>query len=432
MTIRVRFAPSPTGYLHIGSARTALFNWLFARHNKGKFLLRIEDTDAARSNPEYLDEILDSLKWMGLDWDEEPVHQSKRFDVYKKLAEKLLKEEKAYTEENGAIILKMPQEKIAINDLVHGRIEFDLGLIKDLVLIKGDGSPTYNFACCIDDAEMKITHVIRGDDHISNTPKQIIVYKALGLKEPEFAHIPLILGTDKSRMSKRHGATSIREYKQQGFLSQALVNFIALLGWAPGGNKEIMPFDEIVKEFSLKNVKKANAVFDKEKLSWMNGQYVNNLGDEEFLNLLLPELKQKEWIDNSADKEWLLQVAALFKERSETLADFFEWADYVFADEIQYDPKAIDKRLKQDKVSEILNSLKDIFSTLDNFTAQTTEDTCRKLAEEMDVKPALIIHAVRVSVSGRMMGPSLFELLEVLGKERVVKRLEIARTRHCE
>ena len=380
MKVRVRFAPSPTGNLHVGSARTALFNWLFARGNKGKFLLRVEDTDIERSKEEFLEEILNSLKWLGMDWDEEPMHQSKRLDVYRKKAQELLKADLAYEQEGRihdkdgnvttdsdrikqkAIIFKVPRgEKIAFDDLVHGKIEVDTDTIKDQVMIKSDGFPTYNFACVIDDADMDITHIIRGDDHISNTPKQILFYKALKLKLPQFVHIPLILGTDKSRMSKRHGATSIREYKEQGFLHEALVNFIALLGWAPGGDREIMALNDIIKEFSLENIKKAGGVFDVEKLKWMNGEYINKLTDEEFLDLVLLDLKQRELVREPIDKEWLLKVVALFKQRTQTLVDFLEWSEYVFmeAEEIRYGNEAIDKRLRKVNGLEILEKTKE-------------------------------------------------------------------------
>ncbi len=244
---RVRFAPSPTGYLHIGSARTALFNWLFARHQKGEFLLRIEDTDIKRSGKKYLDEILESLKWMGMDWDGELLFQSKRTEIYKEYAEKLLSQGKAYYEKS-AVIFKIPPETVKINDLVHGEIEFDNALLESLVIMKSDGMPTYNFACVVDDAQTNITHVIRGDDHISNTPKQIALYNAFGIKPPEFAHIPLILGPDRSKLSKRHGAVSIREYNKKGFLPEALVNFLALLGWSPKDNREIMSKEELIKK----------------------------------------------------------------------------------------------------------------------------------------------------------------------------------------
>jgi glutamyl-tRNA synthetase len=280
---------------------------------------------------------------------------------------------------------------------------------------------------------MRITHVIRGDDHISNTPKQILFYEALGFKPPEFAHVPLILGADKSRMSKRHGATSIREYRQQGYLPQSLVNFISLLGWAPGGDphtgagREIISLKEIIKEFDIKNVKPVNAVFDIEKLNWMNGQYINVLKDEEFLELLMPELKQRGWINDSTDRKRLSKVAALFKERARTLNDFFDWSEYVFSDDIKYEEAAVNKRLKKPGVGKLLNEVKSAFSGLGNFSKESTEEAIRKIAEAMNIKAADIIHPVRVAVSGRLMGPGLFELLEVLGKDKVIKRLEAAK-----
>ena len=267
--VRVRFAPSPTGFLHIGSARTALFNWLFARHEGGKFFLRIEDTDKERSKKEFLEEILSSLKWLGLDWDGELVFQSQRTEYYRQAADRLIKEDKAYHEEN-AIRFRMPKTgKIIVEDMLHGNIEFDPAattLHEDLVIFKSDGSPTYNFAVVCDDAEMGITHVIRGDDHISNTPKQLPLYEALGFKKPIFCHIPLILGEDRSRMSKRHGATSIQEYIEAGFLPEALVNYLALLGWSPGNNQELIGREELIQKFDLTRVLMTGAVFAKEKL----------------------------------------------------------------------------------------------------------------------------------------------------------------------
>ena len=442
---RVRFAPSPTGFLHIGSARTALFNWLYARHMGGEFILRIEDTDLERSKKEFLDEILDSLKWLGLDWDKELTFQSKRLDLYRKFAKELFDKGLAYEAEGEirdkdgnvtkdskritqkAIIFKVPQSKIiTINDLVHGPIQIDSSTIKDQVMIKSDGFPTYNFACVIDDADMGITHVIRGDDHISNTPKQIIFYEALGFKAPEFGHVPLILGRDRSRMSKRHGATSIREYREAGYLPQAVVNFIALLGWSPEGNREIVTLKEIVKEFDIKNVKSVNAVFDIEKFSWMNSQYINSLKNEEFLQMLLPQLKEKKWVDDKTDKSWLLKVVGLYKERAKTLFDFCDWAGYVFTDEITYNEEAVKKCLRKEGVSEILIKMKEKLKALKEFNAENTEAACRQLAEELNIKAAAIIHPVRVAVSGVTVGPSLFELLNVLGREKVIKRLELA------
>ncbi|MDP6685822.1 MAG: glutamate--tRNA ligase family protein, partial [Candidatus Omnitrophota bacterium] len=272
-TVRVRFAPSPTGNLHIGSARTALFNWLYARSQGGKFILRIEDTDKTRSNEEYLKEILSSLEWLGLEWDEGPYFQSKRQDIYHSYVEKLLTQGLAY-KDGEAVIFKVPHEKIKIYDVVHGEIEVDNSLIGELVLIKSDRTPTYNFACVIDDIDMKLTHIIRGDDHISNTNKQLALYKALGVKPPKFAHIPLILAPDKSRLSKRFGAVAISEYRQKGYLPQAMVNYLALLGWAPGDNREFMDTPQIVKRFSLKRVNKTGAEFDENKLRWLNGEHI--------------------------------------------------------------------------------------------------------------------------------------------------------------
>jgi len=416
---------------------------LYARHSGGKFILRIEDTDLERSKAEFLDEILDSLKWLGLDWDTELIHQSKRLDIYRKYAKKLLDEGLAYEAEGEirskdgsvtkdskritqkAVIFKVqPGKIIKINDLVHGPIEINTDTIKDQVVIKSDGFPTYNFACVVDDAEMQITHVIRGDDHISNTPKQILFYEALGFNLPEFGHVPLILGSDRFRMSKRYGATSIREYREQGYLPQAMVNFIALLGWSPGKDREVLPIDEIIKEFDIKNAKSVNAVFDIEKLNWMNGQYINKFDNQELLDLLMPELKSRGWISDQTNKDWLLKVTGLFKERARTLVDFFDWSGYVFTDEIKYEEQAIKKRIKKEGVADILRSASERLTALKDFTAVSIEGACRELADELKIKAADIIHPVRVAVSGRMMGPGLFELLEVLGRDKVLKRLE--------
>ncbi|MDD2654461.1 MAG: glutamate--tRNA ligase family protein, partial [Candidatus Omnitrophica bacterium] len=275
--IRVRFAPSPTGNLHIGGARTALFNWLYAKSQKGQFILRIEDTDAKRSAQQYLDEILFSLKWLGFDWDE-IYYQSKRQDIYKEYAGKLVKEAKA-THSEGAIIYTVPERKIKVYDLIRGEIEFDAEDIKDQVLMKSDGTPTYNFACVVDDATMNITHVIRGDDHISNTPKQIMLYEALGFNLPKFAHLPLILGKDGGRLSKRTGATAISEYRNMGYLPEALVNYLMLLGWSPDANQEIVPIERAIKNFSIKKVNKTAAVFSIEKLNWINNQYLKKIDE---------------------------------------------------------------------------------------------------------------------------------------------------------
>jgi glutamyl/glutaminyl-tRNA synthetase len=289
--VRVRFAPSPTGFLHIGGSRTALFNWLFAKNQNGKFILRIEDTDQKRSKPEYLDEILDSLKWLGMDWDE-VYYQGKRFPLYKESAQKLLEQSQAYIDK-GAIIYKVKPRQVEINDLVYGKIQFDSSLIKDQVLIKSDGTPTYNFACVVDDADMEISHVIRGDDHISNTPKQIILYEALGLALPAFAHIPLILNKEGGRLSKRTGATAVSDYRKQGFLPEAVVNYLLLLGWSPGANQEIVSKEEAIKKFSLANINKTAASFDIDKFRWINSQYIKKADSQILADLLSPILLKK-------------------------------------------------------------------------------------------------------------------------------------------
>ncbi|OHB96797.1 MAG: glutamate--tRNA ligase, partial [Planctomycetes bacterium RIFCSPLOWO2_12_38_17] len=317
--VRVRFAPSPTGYLHIGGARTALFNWLFARHNKGVFILRVEDTDQQRSTEESTKAIFDSMKWLGLDWDEGPYYQSQRLSIYKQYAERLVEHGKAFydTDAEGrkAIRFRMQDEITEFNDLIHGAITFDAALIEDFVILKADGFPTYNFACVVDDADMGITHIIRGDDHISNTPKQIALYKAFGFKMPEFAHIPMILGEDGSRLSKRHGATSVTEYRDKGYLSHALVNFLSLLGWSPGNDQEIISITEMIEKFTLKRVNKTSAQFNNTKLDWMNGQYIKNTPVEE----LTPEVKaffEKSGI-NTAEytTEWFKNLVSLYHER---------------------------------------------------------------------------------------------------------------------
>lgn len=429
--VRVRFAPAPTGFLHIGSARTALFNWLFARHNSGAFILRIEDTDRVRSKAEYLDEICGSLKWLGMNWDEGPYFQTKRLDIYRNYAQGLFKEGKAYQQEGKigsekAIILRMPEDTIKIIDLVHGSIEFDLSLQKDLVLMKSDGYPAYNFACVVDDYETKITHVIRGDDHISNTPKQLTLYRALEIEPPQFAHIPLILGTDRSRMSKRHGATSISEYRQMGFLPEAMVNYISLLGWAPTDNREMLSVSEIIKEFSLERVGKTGAVFDINKLTWMNGEYIKIEDTAKLAELIIPRLKEKGYLNATLNRDWLLLVIKLLQGRIKTLEEFFAQADFLFVDKIEYEKQAVESVLAKQGVKARLNALIEKFSALDPFDLQSIETCARNLAAELGIKAADLIHPIRVAVTGRTVGPGLFETVALLGKEKTIARLKDA------
>jgi glutamyl-tRNA synthetase len=421
--MKVRFAPSPTGYLHIGSARTALFNWLYARHEKGAFILRIEDTDKERSKPEYLDEILASLKWLFMEWDGELTFQSKRFDTYKKYAESLVEKGLAYRE-GPAIIFKVEKaKKVAFEDMIRGRVEFSTDDIKDQVLMKSDGTPTYNFACVVDDHEMRITHIIRGDDHISNTPKQVMLYEALGLELPKFAHIPMILSKDGGRMSKRHGATSIFEYKNMGFLPEALVNYLSLMGWAPGNDVEILPISEVVKLFDVKDVNKTGAIFDMDKLSWINGQYIKNMDTKELAARAENFLSEKKVIDDKFDKDRWIGIVAAYKERTRTLEDFTSVYKIFFSDEADYDEKAVEKYLKKPNSKEIINRCRSAIEADSKFDKTSIEEAYRRLANELKVKAAELIHPTRVAISGKTVGAGLFEMMELLGREKVLKRL---------
>jgi len=418
----VRFAPSPTGFLHIGGARTCLFNWLFARSTDGKFILRIEDTDTVRSEKKYLDEILESLKWMGLDWDE-LYYQSKRFDIYRDYAEKLLADGKAYKEDTAIIYKVSASCKVRIFDVIHGEIAVDTEQIKDQVLIKSDGSPAYNFCCVVDDALMGITHIIRGDDHISNTPKQILIYEALGFKLPKFAHIPMILGEDKSRMSKRHGATSISEYKKQGFLPEALVNYLALLGWSAGNDREIFNLKTLIKEFSLKRVNKTAAVFDIEKLKWVNGHYIKSLDLEALTDLIIPYLKEKKYIDDSYDRSWLTGLINLYKTRFQTLDDFTSFTSFFFTENVHYEQEATEKFLKGTDIADNLERLKSVLENIDSFEIKEIETEVRKLVDTLGIKAGNLIHPLRVALTGTTVSPGIFEVMKFLGKDRVLTRL---------
>ncbi len=421
--VKVRFAPSPTGFLHIGGARTALFNWMYARVQKGKFVLRIEDTDQVRSKKEFEEEILDSMKWLGLDWDE-IYYQSERFDIYKEHATKLLDEGKAY-KEGEAIILKIPQQEIKLYDLIRGEITFDSALIKDQVLMKSDGSPAYSFACVMDDALMEISCVIRGEDHISNTPKQMMIYNALGFKIPKFAHLPLIMGEDGSRLSKRTGAVAVSDYRKEGFLPDALVNYLMLLGWSPGNNQEVVSLDAAVKKFSIKKVNKAAAIFSIDKLNWINGQYLKKIDTDKLVDLLIPFLQEKGYVDQDVDKSSLKSIVELFKGRLSKLVNFIEWADFAFIEKPNFDKEAQEKHLAQDRSKEF-KILIERFSALDSFDKDSIEETYKTVMEELGLKPAELVHAIRVAVTGRAIGPSLFECIALLGKEKSIQRLEAA------
>lgn len=425
--IRVRFAPSPTGNLHIGGARTALFNWLYAQARSGKFILRIEDTDKQRSKQEYVDEILNSLKWVGFNWDE-VYYQSQRFDIYADFARKLLSEGKAYTEkspdrEGEAIIFKVTPQTIKINDLIRGEIVFDSATIKDQVLIKSDGTPTYNFACVVDDATMEISHIIRGDDHISNTPKQILIYQALGFKLPEFAHLPLIMGMEGGRLSKRTGATAISDYRKMGYLAAAITNYLLLLSWAPGDNREIIDIKEAVKLFDIKNVNKTSAAFDIKKLDWINNQYIKSQDPEALAEDIIPLLISKNYIqENKIDRNYIISLVRLFQPRLTTINDFPDWADFFFLEDINIDEQAKEKFLSRD-LSKEFEMFIGRLRRLEKFDITNIETTFREMVQELGVEAKTLIHPIRVALTGKTIGPGLFEVIYYLGRDRVIKRL---------
>jgi glutamyl-tRNA synthetase len=422
--VRVRFAPSPTGYLHIGSARTALFNWLCARHYGGAFILRIEDTDKVRSEQRFLEEIMDSMKWLGMEWDETPIKQSDRFDVYREAAEKLVQAGKAYREGEAYIFKVEKGRAIEIDDLIHGKVVINTDDIKDQVMIKSDGSPAYNFCCVIDDAFLKITHIIRGDDHMSNTPKQILFYEALGLTPPRFGHMPLILGQDGSKLSKRDGGTAVEEYRKEGFLPEALVNYLLLLGWSPGGDREIIQLSEAVKLFDLDHMKDVQAKFDLQKLRWMNGEYIMAKTAAQ----LLPLIKSQFAVSGKSAPEdgILLKVIELYKSRIKTLSEFVTLTDCFFTDDYVVDEKGREKNLSTQEAKGILRDFADRLENVTDFSHKGLEDACRIMAEEKKIKAGPIIHPTRMAISGKTQGAGLFEMMEVLGKDKVLARMRKA------
>jgi glutamyl-tRNA synthetase len=441
--VKVRFAPSPTGYLHVGGARTALFNWMYAKAVGGNFILRIEDTDRQRSKKEFEEEILDSMTWLGLDWDE-IYYQSQRFDVYQAHAQKLLKEGKAY-KDGEAVLLKMHPQEVKIYDLIRGEINFDTAnfivrhddgspllnsegspILKDEVLIKADGSPAYSFCCAVDDALMGITCVIRGEDHISNTPKQIIISQALEFKIPKYAHLPLIMDeSGGGRLSKRTGAVAVSDFRRQGFLPEALVNYLMLLGWAPGDNQEMIELSSAIKKFSIKKVNKAAAAFSMDKLKWLNNQYIKKMDTEQFMERVLPFLKEKGYIKENFDRQKLKNSVNLFKGRLSTLVDFIDWTEFIFIDDFYKDKEAQQKHLSDNKTKEF-SLLRERFSRLDPFDAATAEEVFRGLVAELGIKSSDLVHPVRVALTGRAVGPGLFETIALLGKEKTIQRLKEA------
>ncbi len=391
--IRVRFAPSPTGYLHIGGVRTALFNYLYARQQGGKFLLRIEDTDAKRSTPEFEREILESLRWLGLDWDGETVHQSRRLDRYREAARELAAKGLAY-EFEGAVKFKIPPGPVKVYDTVRGEVTYDSAEFEDLVILKSDGYPTFHLAVVVDDHDMEITHIIRGEDHLPNTPRHILLYQALGWKPPKYAHLPLIFGTDGTPLSKRHGAVAVSEYRAQGFLPQALVNYLALLGWNPGTPQEIFSLPELVKQFSLKRVIKSNAQFNPEKLLWLNGQHLRALPGEDYEARVTEFWKER--MELPPENTWR-KLITLYRPRIQTLGELKEQASYYFSDATYSDPETVRAIRAQTSLVELLKQWAESVSELPDFEDTTPLDQkTRQLAEGAGLKPKDLIHPLRL------------------------------------
>lgn len=477
--IRVRFAPSPTGPLHIGGARSALFNYLFAKAKGGKFILRFEDTDLERSSKESEKNILESLRWLDLDWDEGPdiggqfgpYRQTERLSIYREFTDKLLAEGKAYhcycTEEeleaqrqdflekgelpryNGKCYHLKPKEKekyekegrtpvvrfhvpadkeIVINDLVRGDVVFESEGIGDYVIVKSDGLPTYNYAVVIDDALMKISHVIRAEEHLSNTPRQILLYEALGFPLPYFAHISLILGKDRSKMSKRHGATSVVQYSELGYMPEAVVNFLALLGWSPGGEEEVMSLGRIVEQFSLDRVAKNPAVFDMDKLRWINGVYIRQSPIDKIAAMITPYLQKAALVSNEVgdeEKSWIELVAAALQEHLATAGDIIEHMDILVGEDIAIENDEAKAMLQEETFVVVSRLFKQKIAALSELTPETTKPLLKEITKELKLGGKQVYMPIRIALTGKMHGPELFYIIPILGKELIYKRLEI-------
>ena len=424
-SVRVRFAPSPTGYLHVGGGRTALFNWLYARHTGGKFLLRIEDTDKQRSTDAHTRVIIDGLDWLGLDWDEEVVFQGARIVRHQEAADRLLAEDKAYLDE-GAIRFRMPQGEIAWDDAVHERITFQGEDLKDFVILRTDRTPIYNLAVVVDDVDMDISHVLRGDDHISNTPKQIALYRALGHEPPVFGHVPMINGMDGKKLSKRHGATAVGDYQHLGILPAAMRNFLALLGWSPGGDREIMTRDEMVQLFSFEGVQKKAAVFDTTKLEWMNGQYLSASAPEDLYPLIAPQLTAL-GVDGGRDA--VLRAIGAVKTRSRTTIDVAKQvAVRLDAKFVTRDEKAVTEIAKDP--AGYAQALTAAVAALDGieWTPQTIEQALRGVADTLGVAAGKVFQPIRIALTGGTVSEPVNELVFVIGKDAALQRLAAAVT----
>lgn len=477
--VRVRFAPSPTGYLHIGGARTALFNWLFAKKMGGKLILRIEDTDIDRLKEDSVSQILTSLKWLGINWDEGPevggdfgpYAQTERLEIYRKYARQLLLEGRAYrcfctpeqleaerekqkaaklpfryartcaeiSEEESArraaagekfsIRLRIPAEgDVVVHDLIHGDVHFDLSQYDDFVIMKSNGMPTYNFAVCIDDHLMGMTHVLRAEEHLSNTPKQILVYDALSWMPPEFGHMPMILAPDRSKLSKRHGATSVEEFRDKGYLAPAIVNYLSLLGWGPGDEREILSIDETIKAFRLEDMSKKAAIYDTVKLTWMNGQYLSELPLEQIWPDVRAFYVKSGLVSEAymgAHEEYMKHLADVVRVRVKTLQEMVDASTYYFQDFAEYDAKGVTKAFKK----ELLPALKQCLDALkadDEFSLASTEAIYNKIAADNGLGLGKIIAPTRLALTGRTVSPGMFDVMVLLGKDKTLERLEKA------
>jgi glutamyl-tRNA synthetase len=427
--VRVRFAPSPTGFLHVGGARTALFNWLFARHNQGVFVLRIEDTDKSREREDAVAVIYEGLRWLGLEWDEGgdkggkfgPYFQSERGALYEKYLKILDKKGQVY-EDEGAIRFRAPRRPVVVDDIVCGRIEFDRSMEPDMTIRRPDGSWIFHFVNVVDDIEMKISHVIRGEDHLTNTSKHVALYQALEIEPPRFAHIPLILNRDGSKMSKRDEGSSVATYIEQGYAPEAVRNYLCLLGWSPKDNREKLDIEETIHLFDLEKVNRRNASFDLDKCNWLNYQYLAQMPVSRFRELSLPFV-EKAGIQ-ATDEAYLIDVLKLVQEKIKFLTDVPDWIGYFFTEDYKYDPEAVAKTFGVAGVMSRLGKLRETYQSTAEWQAEALENALKTLAKSIPCKTAELIHPARLAVSGRSFGPSLYHMLEVLGRERVLTRLE--------
>lgn len=456
----VRFAPSPTGELHLGGARTALFNWLFAKHNKGKFFLRIEDTDPTRSKDAYTEQILDALSWLGLEWDEPIIYQSNRFEDYKVHIKSLLSSGQLYhcfcskealidskqkghykypgtcreleaddikTRLNQAISftyrVRIPEGITKYEDLIYGSIEVDHKELDDFIVIRSDGSPTYNFTAVIDDHYMNISHVIRGEDHVANTPKQIILYKALGFNIPVFAHLPMILGPDGKRLSKRHGAPGVQTFREEGYLPESLNNYLALLGWNPGTEEELFSFDELIQNFDLSKVQKKGAVWDEKKLHWISGQHIMKTGTDHIIDKL--RYNDPDWGKGSSIS-YLISIIELLKVRAKSLSEFVTQSHYFFNAPSSYEEKGLQKAWQDDSVNERIELLMEKLSIMDSWRKDHIQSNFERFVKEHDLGLGKIIMPIRLALCGTLNGPAVYDILELLGKDEALGRINTA------